>query len=182
MDTLGGYIATIVVSLLIGYLAQFLQPRSKLLCWSPHNFFFDLKNERVVLQTNSLTIQNVGRLPAEEIEIIHKQRPDFFELYPSVEYQESKNPNGEHVIKLKSLGPREWVVVQMLSYKNAPIFSNARWKHGQAKWIQIQPQRVFPRWVITTLNALMLIGAGTIVYWLIRAGIYFEQQLGYVRP
>jgi hypothetical protein len=110
MDTLGGYIATIVVSLLTGYFAQFLQPRSKLLCWSPHNFFFDLKNEKVLLQTNSLTVQNVGRKPAEDVEIIHKQRPDFFELYPSIEYQEISNPNGEHVIKVKSLGPKEWVV------------------------------------------------------------------------
>jgi hypothetical protein len=68
----------------------------------------------------------------------------------------------------------------MLSYKNPPVMKNVRWKHGQAKWVQIQPQRVFPRWLIAAVNALMLIGLGSIVYWLLRAGIYFAQQLGYV--
>ena len=182
MDTLFGYIATIVISLLTGYLAQFFQPRSKLVCWSPHNFFFNLKNEGVVLQTNSLTLQNVGRQPAEDVEVIHKQRPDFFELFPSVEYQEATNPNGEHVIKIKSLGPKEWVVVQMLSYKTPPVLSNIRWKHGQGKWVQIQPQRVLAKWVLTSLNALVLIGAGTIVYWLLRVGIYAATQAGYLHP
>src|SRR5690349_21084225 len=124
MDTLSGYIATIVVGLVGGYLAQFLAPRSKLLCWSPHNFFFNLRDEKVVLQTNSITVQNVGRLPAEDIEIIHKQRPDFFELFPPVEYQEVTNTNGEHVIKIKSLGPKEWLLVQLLSYKTAPNLKN----------------------------------------------------------
>ena len=182
MDTLLGYVATVVISLLTGYLAQFLQPRSRLLWWSPHNFFFNLKNEGVVLQTNSLTVQSTGRLPAEDVEIIHKQRPDFFELFPSIEYQEATNPNGEHVIKIRSLGPKEWVVVQMLSYKNPPVFCNVRWKHGQARAVQIQPQRVWPKWVLLVGNALLLVGAGTIVYWLIRAGIYAAIQAGYLRP
>lgn len=182
MDTLYTYIATVVVSLLSGYLAQFLQPRSRLFCWSPHNFYFNLRTEGVVLQTNSLTVQNAGRLPAEEVEIIHKQRPDFFELFPSMQYEEATNPNGEHIIKLKSLGPREWVVVQLLSYKTPPVFSNVRWKNGQAKWVQIQPQRVLPKWLLVLLNALILIGIGTIIYFLIRAGQYAVTVSGNARP
>lgn len=182
MDTLYGYIATIVVSLLSGYLAQFLRPRSKLLCWSPHNFIFNLRNEGVLLQTNSLTVQNVGRLPAEDVEIIHKQPPDFFELFPSMQYEEVTNPNGEHVIKLKSLGPKEWVLVQLLSYKTPPVFNNVRWKHGQGKWVTIQPQCVLPKWLLVLLNALVLIGVGTIVYFLIRAGLSLVALSGNARP
>jgi hypothetical protein len=175
MDTLAGYIATVVVSLLVGYLAQFLQPRSRLVWWSPHNFLFNLKSEGVVLQTNSLNIQNIGRLPAEDVEIIHKQRPDFFELFPAMQFEEGNNPNGEHVIRIKSLGPKEWVMVQLLSHKTPPVFSNVRWKHGQAKWVQIQPQRVFPKWVLAAMNAFALIGVGTIVYLVGRFGVYVLQ-------
>jgi len=180
VETLGGYIATIIVSLLIGYFSQFLKPRSKLQCWSPHNFIFNLQNENVVLQSNSLTIQNVGREPAEDVEIIHKKRPDFFELFPSVEFQETTNSNGEHVIKLKTLGPKEWVMVQLLSYKNLPVLANVRWRHGQAKPVQIQPQRVWPRWWNNVLTTVLLIGAGTIVYWIIRVAVYLAGQFGHV--
>jgi hypothetical protein len=182
MDTLAGYIATIVVSLLTGYLVQFIQPRSRLLYWSPHNFIFNLKTEGVVLQTNSLTVQNSGRLPAEDVEIIHKQRPDFFELFPAMDCQESTNANGEHVLKIKSLGPKEWVVVQLLSYKTPPVFRNVRWKHGQAKMVQIQPQRVWPKWVLAIANALLLIGTATVAYSLIRAALLGATFAGYVRP
>jgi hypothetical protein len=180
MDTLGGYIATIVVSLIIGYVSQFLKPRSKLLCWSPHNFYFDLKTQGVVLQTNSLTLQNVGRLPAEEIEIIHKQKPDFFELFPSMTYEETTNPNGEHVITIRNLGPKEWVLVQLLSYTNAPVVKNVRWKGGHATWVQIQPQRVWPRWLVNIVTAILFVGCGTLVYAAIRLGIYFARQAGYI--
>jgi hypothetical protein len=180
MDALSNYITTIVVSLIAGYLSQFLQPKSRLFFWSPHNFFFNLKEENVALQTNSLTIQSAGRLPAENIEIIHKQKPDFFELFPSMEYQEAINPNGEHVIKIKSLGAKEWVVVQMLSYKNPPVLLTVRWERGKAKAVQIQPQRVWPKWFLAIINGILLIGIGTIMYWLIKGCFYIATQMGYL--
>ncbi len=178
MDTLGSYVATIIVSLIVGYLSRFLEPKSKLLCWSPHNFLFNLKNENVVIQTNSLTVQNWGRKPAEGIEIIHKTRPDFFEIQPSIGYTESSSPTGEHIIHVPSLGPKEWFVVQLLSYKTVPQLQNVRWKDGQGKWIHIAPQRVWPRPFVVAANVIALIGIGTIAYWLIRAVIYLNSQIG----
>jgi hypothetical protein len=47
-----------------------------------------------------------------------------------------------------------------------------RWKDGQAKWVTIQPQRVWPRWVNVSVTALLIIGAGTVAYVLVRALIY----------
>ena len=177
MDSLGGYIATIVVSLIVGYLARFLEPKSKLLGWSPHNFFFNLQREGVVLQTNSLTVQNWGRRPAEGIEIIHKTQPDFFQIQPSIGFTEKTNPDGEHVIHVDALGPKEWFQVQLLSYKTVPTLQNVRWKGGQCKWIHIAPQRVWPRWLIMSVNTLTLIGIGTIAYWSIRAILYLNAQM-----
>jgi hypothetical protein len=177
MESLGGYLATIVVSLIGGYLAQFLTPKSKLLCWSPHNFIFNLQQEKVVLQSNAITVQNVGRLPAVNIEIIHQQKPDFFELFPAVQYQESINSNGEHVIKISSLGPKEWLMVQLLSYKTTPNLKNVRWEYGQAKWVQIQPQRVWPKWLLIVANVLFLVGLGTLIYLLIILGIHLKEFL-----
>lgn len=177
MNTLGGYIATIIVSLIVGYLSRFIEPKSKLLCWSPHNFLFNLKKENVVMQTNSLTVQNWGRKPAEGIEIIHKTKPDFFEIQPSIGFSESLNPNGEHVIHVPTLGAKEWFIVQLLSYKTVPQLQNVRWKDGQGKWIHIAPQRVWPRPLAISLNILTLIGIGNILYWLIRAVHFLNSQI-----
>lgn len=177
MESLGGYIATIIVSLIIGYLSRFLEPKSKLLAWSPHNFLFNLQKEGVTLQTNSLTVQNWGRKPAEGIEIIHMARPDFFEIHPSIAYTESTNPNGEHIIRVETLGPKEWFLVQLLSHKTVPQLQNVRWKDGQCKWIQIAPQRVWPRSLLVTLRIIVLVGIGTMAYWLIRAVLFLNSQI-----
>ena len=182
LDTIAGYIGTIVVSLIIGYFGQFLRPRSRIVCWSPHNFRFDLKSQNVVLQTNSLTLQNIGREPAEAIEIIHKQKPDFFEIHPPVDYAERINPSGEHVIAINSLGPKEWIFVQILSHTHLPNLQNVRWKHGAAEVIQTQPQRMAARWIVLTRTALVLIGAGTIAYLIVRLALHVARVMGWVAP
>jgi len=177
MDSLTGYIATIIVSLIIGYLSRFIEPKSKLLAWFPHNFLFNLQKEGVIIQTNSLTVQNWGRKAAEGIEIIHKAKPDFFEIHPSVKFSESTNPNGEHIIHLETLGPKEWFVLQLLSYKTVPKLQNVRWKGGQCKWIQIVPQRVLPKTLLLALQLFMFVGIGTIAYWIIRAVLLLNSQV-----
>ena len=108
MTDLSGYFLTGIVSVIVGFLLRQLEPKTKVVYWSPHNFFFELKNENVVLQTNSLTIQNIGRKSAEDIEIIHKTKPDFFQLSPPQAFEEIITKNREHVIRVKTLGPKEF--------------------------------------------------------------------------
>ena len=178
---MGGHIATIVVALIVGYLSQFLQPKSKLLLWSPHNFLFNLQNENVTLVSHSLTIQNAGRKAADDVEIVFGGRPDFYQFWPALDFMEATTPNGEHVIRVKSLGPRQWVFLQMLSYKTLPQLPNVRWRDGAGKWIAIQPQRVYPPWLVAILRLLLIIGAGTITYFLIRGGAYVVSHAGLVK-
>ncbi len=179
MDSLGGYIATIVVSLIAGYLSQFLQPRSKLVWWSPHNFVFDLKKEAITLVSNSMSLQNLGRQAAEDIEIIHSLRPDFLQFSPAIAFEQSRTRDGQHVIRVKSLGPKEWVYLQLLSYKTAvPQLQSVRWKGGQGQWIPTQLQRLYPRWHSVGVRILLLIGGGTLAYWIIRAGSFVLRQAG----
>jgi hypothetical protein len=169
VQNLAGYVVTGVVSLAVGFLLRRLEPKAKLVFWSPHNFLFELKKENVVLQTNSLTLQNVGRKPAEGIEVIHKARPDFFQFSPAVDYEERSSPTGEHVLAVKSLGAKEYFTLQLLSYKTAPVLLTVRSKEGLAAPIAIKPQRVFPRWFNIAVAFLFLVGLGFTIYWVVRS-------------
>ena len=180
MTVLSGYIATGIVSLVVGLLLRSLEAKAKVVYWSPHNFFFELKEENVVLQTNSLTVQNTGRKPAEGIEIIHKQKPDFFQLAPSLPYEEETTANGEHVIRIKTLGPKEFFMLQLLSFKTVPVLLNIRSKEGKASAIQIQPQKIFPRWFQAISVGLFFIGLGFSIYWCIKAIIFISRSIGIV--
>lgn len=120
------------------------------------------------LLTISLTVQNFGRQTAEWVEIVHQTRPDFFQLNPRLDYVESTTPAGEHVVKVKSLAPKEWFEIQLLSYRQQPQLLYIRSAVGVAKslpWMQV---RQYPKWVYQLIRLLVLIGTACCVYWLIR--------------
>ena len=80
MDNLAGYIATGVVTFVVGLLLQWFQAKPHVVYWTPHWFRFNLKEPEVALQTDALTVQNLGRQTAEDIELIMNTRPDFFQF------------------------------------------------------------------------------------------------------
>src|SRR5690606_24733949 len=115
MDQLIGYVATGIVSLVVGLLLQKYQAKPKLLYWVPGTFTFTLNDPKLLIRTDSLTIQNDGKKPASNIEIIHKEKPDHFQFSTAISYSEEITPSGEHVIKIPSLGAKEYVNIQLLS-------------------------------------------------------------------
>ena len=180
MEDLVKYIATGIVSLSVGLLIRYLEPKSKIVWWLPHNFFFELKKESIVLQTNSVTVQNLGRKPAESIEIVHKTKPDFFQLSPLIPYEEEVTSSGEHVIRVNTLGPKEFFTLQLLSYKTVPVLLNIRSKDGSAKFIEFQLQRIFPKWFQILSVVFLLVGIGFTAYWIIKAVVFLSRSIGIV--
>jgi hypothetical protein len=170
MDQLIPYIATGLVSLVVGLLLQRFQARPKLLYWVP----------KVALRTDSLTIQNTGRLPAHNIEIIHEQRPDHFQFSTALEYTESTTPDGRHIIKIPSLGSQEHINIQLLSHSQSPVLSNVRCAEGQAQLIQVHLQRIYPNWLLALVGLVILTGAGFTLYWLIKAIVFISIAIGVV--
>ena len=108
MEKLIGYIATGIVSLIVGLLLQRFQSKPKLLYWLPGSFLFELNDPQVTPRTDSLTIQNIGRKKATNVEIVHKYKPDHFHFSTAISFTEETNPNGEHIIKIPGLGAKEF--------------------------------------------------------------------------
>jgi len=178
MEGLAGYIATGVVSLAVGLLLRNLEPKAKVVYWSPHAFIFDVPEPQVILKTDSVTIQNIGHREAEDVEVVFKSRPDFFKLQPSVSYTEHQNPDGEFVVKVATLGPKEFFTLQILSFATIPNIQNIRSKAGPAALIQVQFQRQFSRLVQLVLAAVFLVGLGFSAYWLIQAVVFIFESIG----
>jgi len=168
MDQLIGYIATGTLSLVVGVLLIYLQPKSKIFYWSPHTFLFNLQKENVVLQTDSLTIQNLGRKAASNIEVVFDVKPDFYQLQPAVVHEGIVLENGNFAVKLKELGPKEYYTFQVLSYTKLPKLLNIRSDSGSGHFMPFQLQRIFPKWFNLLALFFMIVGAATTVYWLVR--------------
>lgn len=173
-----GYVITGVVSLVVGLLLKHLEPKSKLCYWFPHAFVFDLKNENLTIQTNSLTVQNLGRESAEDVEIIHKSRPDFFQFSPPIAYLEETTKSGDHILRIPHLGKKEFFTLQLLSYKSVPVLQNIRSKDGSGTQIQFKFQRHYPKWLEYLIGLIMVSGLIVVVYWLVKSFIFLSKSIG----
>jgi hypothetical protein len=203
MDSLAGYIATICVGATGQYLSQFLRPRVKINYWLSHGFVYRIPNNQFnpapvpalpaahapaaapqagpahfFLLTQSLTIQNFGREPADRVEIVHTQRPDFFQLNPPLNYVENTAPNGEHTLRVDSLAAKEYFVIQFLCYTHMPALAYIRSAAGHASAMPWMTVRRYPRWVYAAMWLAMLVGAGFSVYWIIKGGIFILRSIG----
>ena len=171
-----------VTGFISGWALKYVGPRSKLVFWSPHNFPFQLPGAAgqpaFNIQTNSVTVQNLGRRPATNVQVVHAARPDHFKLFPALAYIESATPAGEHVISIASLGYNEWVTIEVLSYRTVANLLYVRSDEGPAEFVQVMQQRVWPAWVNWVVAVLMVTGAAFLLYWALRGLRLLAKLLG----
>lgn len=174
-----GLIIPGVVTVVAGLVVSRLRARPRVVYWIPLVFTFDLTDEKVVLHTHSLTVQNVGKESAEDVEVIHSAKPDFMKILPPLDFTEDTTPAGEHVIRIKNLGPNEHFFTQMLSYKTpVPALLNVRSKAGQAKPVPVQFQRVYPKWMYWLVGFLLVVGIFVVSYWIYRGAAHLAKIVG----
>ena len=202
MDTLAGYIASLGVGAVGTYLSQFLRPKVKIRYWRSHNFTYTIPPNNpnaltisapvaaagnapappapanFLLLTQSLTIQNFGREKAAWVEIIHAARPDFFQLYPALNFTEHTNPTGEHTLRVESLAPKEYFTIQFLSYTLPPNLSFIRSEAGHASPMPWMTVRKYPKLVYAMLTMATAIGMGFCVYWIAKGVILLVKAIG----
>jgi hypothetical protein len=205
MDSLARYVATACISGTVAILSRYLEPRIKIVFWQQHDFLYKIPMNLLqgagqpplpvsggspaataaapapalfFMRTQAVNIQNLGRKPAEWVEVVHAKRPDFFQLYPALNYTEDTTPNGEHVIRVSSLGPKEYFSIQFLSYMNPPQLLYIRSAAGQGQAIPVMPVRQYPRWANEIMRACMAIGVAFTAYWVIRACEFLLKAMG----
>ena len=168
------YIATGLVLLVVGYLLQFLEARPRLLWYTTPDFQFVIKGaqgNRFPVNTGGVFIQNVGRKKAENVEIVLSFQPETFQLQPPMSFDETKMKNGQFIIRLPSLGPKETVALQVLYYDKAPQLQQIRSDAGPAKHVPVWLQRKFPKWAQGVVAVLMLLGLAVLAYVVIKLAV-----------
>lgn len=205
MDSLAGYIATLCVGAAGQYLSQFLRPKVKIKYWLSHSFIYKIPNNQLnpapaapalppaagnqaappaapthfFLLTQSVTIQNFGRECADWVEIVHVQKPDYFQLQPSLNYTENTSPiTGEHVLRVESLAPKEFFTIQFLCYTHMPALGYIRSEAGHAALMPWMIVTAYPKWVYATIWLTILTGAGFCAFWIIKGSIFVLKSIG----
>jgi hypothetical protein len=167
------YALPVALALIIGYLSRYTEPRSRIIHWFPIWFQFQVPvpngNQTVHIWTHQLTVQNVGYRPARSVEIVHRQRPQQFQIRPGVEFTETTNPTGEHVISIATLAPKEFVAIQILAVgMQRPDLLGIRSADGPSRFTQVGLRFVRPWWRLLIVRALLVVGFVTTFYWIAR--------------
>src|SRR3990172_3847820 len=127
-DLVRQYAVPVTLALVIGYLGRYIEPRSKLVHWFAATLRFEVPftpaggnaPQIATIWTHTLSVQNLGWRAVRDVEIIHRYRPQHFQLQPALHFTEATNPTGEHIIRIPSLARREYTTIQIISHGNQP--------------------------------------------------------------
>ncbi len=118
-----------------------------------------------IVRTASIIAGNNGLQPAKNVEFTFNWQPKIFTFYPGRKIKTETDEFGRWSIQLESLAPNETFSIEILSVNaDLPLLSSMRSDEAEGKHVLMQPQRVYPVWVIRSLGALLLLGIGTTIY------------------
>lgn len=121
-----------------------------------------------LIRTREIWVQNGGRAPVHDVEVVLNWRPHHYQIWPQRNFTEQVNPAGLLVIGVPTLGHREFFTIAIIDVRELPNVANVRSSDGVARQVTMGPQQVQPRWKLEILRAVLFIGAFSIIYWLIR--------------
>ncbi len=188
---LGPFLVSLFVTVVGGLILRGLQPSAKIMWSKPHEYshlirvkphteqlsegtsneFDGTKAEAAqasptttLIRTGSVFVQNVGRMPANGVEVIYNWEPENFELWPVIPYQTEMLPDRRLVVRVPNLGPKEWFRIESISGRELPAVVRVRSCEGEASPVPMAPQRIYPQWFNISAFILMLVGVFSIIY------------------
>jgi hypothetical protein len=100
-----------------------------------------------LVYVKEIWVQNIGRAPAENVEVILAFAPNHFDIWPQRHFTNAANPNGNFVIKVDNLNRNEHFAISMLQVGGeTPLVTNVRWSGGVGQKRPMAPQQAFGAW------------------------------------
>ena len=164
------------------YLDSWLERRARLLIYLGHASVFTVKTNPnpTIVHTHAIVIRNAGRKATTNVRLGHYVLPENVHIFPPVNHEITRNPDGSGEIVLPTLVPGEEVTISYLYFPPllwSQIHSYTKSDDGLARTLNMLPTPQPPKWVIKLAQALILIGTVSTLYILISLGIRFGRHL-----
>jgi hypothetical protein len=169
-EVLAVIVATIFSTVGWGIL-RVVQGKSRIVWAVSHQHAFNLTNANPpgIAYTNEIWVQNVGRVMAEDVEVILAYRPQHFDVWPQRHFVDLANPDQSITIRFDNLNRREYVTISLIQgATQPPMVTNVRWRGGVGQQVPMARQQIFPLWVRSITLLLITLGFFSFWYFLIR--------------
>ncbi len=165
-------IASLLVSLIVTGVGFLFKSRVELIWSSPHswNFLIHTLSEPPApsvtanIHTASIFIQNIGRLPATEVELTFNWEPPNWNIWPQRAYTSHTARDGRFTLKFDNFAPRETLQLELLANAPLPALLTVRSKECAGKLVAMIPTRTVSRAILYVRYILIILGMAACVY------------------
>jgi hypothetical protein len=159
---------------LISIVGYFLKPRVKIIWGQKTNFSHILRPKKegdtaVRVSTAHYIIQNAGRAPAKDVEIVLNYAPDEVSVWPQRLYELKLNNEQRQILKLEFLAPKEYVEILLLNIRNdLPDVLSVKSPDCVGKAVNIGYHHIYPKWVYSLMLFGMFLGGVFVIEKILR--------------
>lgn len=176
-----------VITFVLGFLAErWLARRPRLAWFFGHNSSVAIPSEvgagpPLVINSHSVAIANQGRGPAHNVSVVHTSLASIhFQVFPITEYIREPVPGaGGERIRFPRIDPDSavWIHYVGVNVRTDNITVRCTSDEGQAKLVNVGPQRLLPRWFNRFAFVMFVAGIAACLYFGISAAISLARYL-----
>jgi len=120
------------------------------------------------VRTQQISVQNFGRVPLKDVEVVLNYPPQHFEIWAPRQYDTKQMPDNRLAIIIPNIAGNETLSISMLdTISELPVVVNVRSESGLGRQIDMMTVIRFPRWVYSLVYLLIIIGISTVCYFLL---------------
>jgi len=116
------------------------------------------------IYTASIFVQNIGRLPATEVELTFNWEPLNWNIWPQRAYTTHTAPDRRFTLKFDNFAPQETLLVELLANAQLPALLTVRSKEHVGKPVVMVPTRSIPKAILYLRYVLIVLGMAACVY------------------
>ncbi len=151
--------------------ARIIERRTKLVCFYGHVSTFSPSGQGA-LNAHSVVVRNADKLPAHNVRLGHNVLPELFSMFPPCAHEVQPFQEGGAEICVPTLAPGDQLTVSYLY--PPPLLWNqtntyVKCDEGIASVLNVLPTPQQPRWILRIMGVVLIVGALTIIYSLVKA-------------
>jgi hypothetical protein len=158
-------IAVAIITVLLTRLIDYrLAKRSKLFYFFTNAAQFQVVGAvgqpPTLVHTITLAVWNTGRAVAEKVRIVHYYLPKLYQVWPPVGVTTNTLASGHVELELPKILPNQIAYVSYMDFNplTAQTIVLVEAEDHQAKLMPFQFARLFPKWMIFSLQVLVVLG------------------------